>query len=86
MSQILIPLANDVADLLGDTPEHIERHVHEVLVLDLYRRHAISAGRAAELLEMEKLDFIRWSGALGIPYIDLTKDELEEELRILGTL
>ncbi len=86
MSQILIPLANDVADLLGDTPEHIERHVHEVLVLDLYRRHVISAGRAAEILEMEKLAFIRWSGSLGIPFIDMTKEEWEEELRVIDVL
>ncbi len=86
MSQILIPLASEVADLFGDTPEHIERHVHEVLVLDLYRRHVISAGRAAEILGMEKLAFIRWSGSLGIPFIDMTKEEWEEELRVIDAL
>jgi predicted HTH domain antitoxin len=86
MSQTQITIHDDVADLLGDTPEQIERHVYEVLVLDLYRRHVISAGRAAEILGMEKFAFIRWSGSRGIPFIDMTKEEWEEELRVLDTL
>lgn len=83
MSQILVPLTHDFADLLGDTPEQIERHVHEVLVLDLYRRHVISAGRAAEILGMEKFAFIRWSGSLGIPYFDTTREDWANQLQAI---
>jgi hypothetical protein len=86
MSQTQITIDDDIAGLLGDTPDQIERHVYEVLVLDLYRRHVISAGRAAEILGMDKLAFIRWSGSLGIPFIDITKEEWEEELRVLDIL
>ena len=53
--------------------------------LGLYRRRAISAGRAAALLDMEQLAFIRWTGSLGISYFDQSVDELREELRTLGS-
>jgi hypothetical protein len=83
MSQIRITLGDDVADLLGDSPEQIERHVYEVLVLDLYRRHVISAGRAAEILGMEKVAFIRWSGSLGIPHFDTTSEDWVNQLQAI---
>ena len=54
-----------------------------MIVLELYRRRTISDGRAAEVLGMDQLAFIRWTGGIGIPYFDLSADELREELRVL---
>lgn len=84
MSEIRIEIDEDVLALLGESTEQIERHALEMIVLELYRRHTLSAGRAALLLGMDKLSFIQWSGSLGIPYFDLTAEELREELEILG--
>jgi predicted HTH domain antitoxin len=84
MCEIRIEIDEDVLGLLGESTEQIERHALEMIVLELYRRHTISAERAAMLLGMDKLSFIRWSGSLGIPYFDLTAEELREELEILG--
>ena len=84
MSEIRIEIDEDVLALLGESTEQIERHALEMIVLELYRRHTVSAGRAAMLLGMDKLAFIRWSGSLGIPYFDLSAEELREELKILG--
>jgi predicted HTH domain antitoxin len=84
MTEIRVRVDKELLPLLGGSPEEIERHALEMIVLELYRRHTISAGRAAELLDMEQLAFIRWTGELGIPYFDLSADELQEELRILG--
>jgi hypothetical protein len=86
MSQMPVMLDKDVIELLGDSPEQIERNVLEILVLDLYRRHEISGGRAAELLGLEKLAFIRWSGSLGIPYFDMTPEQWEHEVRSIAKL
>jgi hypothetical protein len=83
MSQVQIKIDADVVELLGDSPEQIERSVLEVLVLDLYRRHEISAGRAAELLDLDELAFIRWSGSLGIPYFDTTPEDWANQLRAI---
>lgn len=84
MSEIRVRIDDQLLSLLGDSPEEIERHALEMIVLELYRRRTVSAGRAAEVLGMDQLAFIRWAGEIGIPYFDLTSDELREELRVLG--
>jgi hypothetical protein len=86
VSEIRVRFDKDLLPLLGDSPEEIERHALEMIILELYRRHTISAGRAAQLLDMEKFAFIRWSGELGIPYLDMTPEEWQEELRVLEKL
>ena len=83
MSEIRVRLDDQLLSLLGESPEEIERHALEMIVLELYRRRTISAGRAAEVLGMDQLAFIRWTGGIGIPYFDLSADELREELRVL---
>jgi predicted HTH domain antitoxin len=86
MSVIHIEVDEDFAELLGSSPEQIERSALEMIVLELYRRHEISGGRAAALLGLDLLAFIRWSGSLGIPYLDMTPEEWQEELRVLDKL
>jgi predicted HTH domain antitoxin len=83
MSEIRITVDDSVLRLLGDSPAGAERRALELMVLELYRRHTVSAGHAAEILGMDELAFIRWSGALGIPYIDFSPEELHEELENL---
>jgi len=55
-------------------------------VLELYRRGLVSSGKAAELLEMNRMEFIRYSGRLGVPYFRMSAEEWEEEKRHLGEL
>lgn len=86
MSRTQITLDEKVSALLGDSSEQIERAALEMIVLELYRRHEVSAGRAAEILDLDKLSFIRWSGSLGIPYLDMTPEEWQQELRVLDRL
>lgn len=81
-----LSIPKDVADLLGNTPEEVQQRVHEILVLSFYREHKISSGRAAELLGMDLLTFSRWSGERGVPYIDMTPEEWQEELRTLDKM
>ena len=54
-----------------------------MIVLELYRRGSISSGKAAELLAMPRLDFIRHASSLGIPHVDMTQDEWEAEKAVL---
>jgi hypothetical protein len=86
MSVIHLKVAEPIPELLGDSPEQIGRSALEIIVLDLYRRHVISGGRAAEILGLDLLTFIRWSGSLGVPYIDMTEEEWEQELRAIDKM
>ena len=67
---VLRPLAQDSLDAF----------LKELVVLELYRRHQISSGKAAELLKMERFEFIRYAGRQGIPFFDLSDEELRDEL------
>ncbi len=84
MTTIQITVDETISELLGDSPEQIERAALEIIVLDLYRRHVISAGRAAEILGLDEFAFIRWSGSLGIPYFDTTPEDWEAQLRAIA--
>jgi predicted HTH domain antitoxin len=58
----------------------LERVTREALVLDLFRRAAISSGKAAELLGLTRIDFIKSAGTLGIASIQMSADELAAEV------
>lgn len=59
-----------------DLPEKIK----ELSILELYRRNEISSGKAAKLLGMERFEFVRYSSRLGIPFFDISKEELRRDL------
>jgi len=65
--------------MLHQTNQPVQEAAQEMILLELYRRGAISSGKAAELLGMPRLDFIRYASHLGIPFIDMTADEWEAE-------
>jgi predicted HTH domain antitoxin len=54
-------------------------NVLRAFVLSLYRRDNISSGKAARLLGMHRLAFIRLLAEENIPYLDYTPEELEAE-------
>lgn len=43
----------------------------------------ISHGRAAELLGISKMELIELYSSLGIPYLDMTDEEFEEEVQMV---
>ena len=69
---------------LADRP--LDSFVKELAVLELYRRRLISSGKAAELLDMERFEFVRYASRLGIPYLDMSEAELAVELAHLQAL
>lgn len=76
---VSISLDEELTALLRETNRPIEDSARELIVLELYRRAAISDGKAAELLDMPRLDFIRHASRLGIPVLDLTEDEWQSD-------
>lgn len=73
---VLRPLAN----------QSLDSFVKELAVLELYRRHLVSAGKAAELLGMERFEFIRYASRLGIPFMDMSPEEMADEAAQVNTL
>ena len=74
-----VQLDDDLVAVMQLAEEPIDRLTRESIVLELYRRGTISSGRAALLLGMPRIEFIKYSGQRGIPYIAMTEEEWEAE-------
>jgi predicted HTH domain antitoxin len=79
MSTISFDLEEDVVALLRQSNQPVDRAVRELIVLELYRRGAISSGKAAQLLGMSRGEFIQYASRMGIPYFAMTEDEWKSE-------
>ena len=80
MSTHVVELNSDLVRFLRPLSDRPLREVtEELLVLELYRRHQLSSGKAAELLGMSRWEFIHYASRQGIPFFDLAEDEIDEE-------
>ena len=52
-----------------------------MIIFPFIQDETISYGRAAEILNLNKIDLIKLYGSLGLPYFNQTKEELEEDLK-----
>jgi len=79
MSSIQIEIDEALAALLHQTNQPVQSAAREMIVLELYRRGAISSGKAADLLATSRLAFIQHASKLGIPYLEMAEDEWATE-------
>lgn len=87
MSTHRVELSSDLVHVLRPLSDRPLRDVtEELLVLELYRRHQLSSGKAAELLRMSRWEFVRFASRQGIPFFDLNEDEIDEEFARLDQL
>jgi predicted HTH domain antitoxin len=64
----------------GLTREEASDALLRSYIISLYRHDRISSGKAASLLGVHRLTFIRMLAEEGIPYLDYTSEELEREI------
>ncbi len=77
-----IEVADDIEGILREIQQPAASAALELIVMELYRRGKVSSGRGAELLEMTRLDFIRYASDLGIPYVRVDEQELDREIQL----
>ena len=75
-------LDEDLVGILGELQQPIDKAAIELIVLELYRIGRISSGRAASVLGMSRIDFIQHASDLGIPYLRLTPEDLDNEIQV----
>jgi hypothetical protein len=78
-----VAVPSDLFALLGHTRRKVAASVKEFSVLGLYQERTISAGKAAELLDMSKQEFARFLARKSIPYFNYTQEELEDDFRVV---
>jgi len=82
--QLFFP--SEVIDTLSSSYQKSIEIIKEASVLELYREGRISAGKAAEILGMDRFEFVAYSGMKGIPFIRITPEELEQDVKRLEEL
>ena len=80
-----IQLDANWVEVLRSTNLPTDAAAKRLMALELYREHAISSGKAAEMLSMDRFDFIRMASARGIPFFDMTEQELLDEMKVWET-
>lgn len=75
MVTMSISLEDDIVPLLGHLRPTPDQAARELIVTELFRRGLLSAGRAAELLHLDRGEFHRLLAELGIPYFTLTDED-----------
>lgn len=78
---IPVVLEEKFLSFVAKRKKDIPKRLKELSILELYRRKEISSGKAAELLGMERFEFVRYASRLGIPFFDLSKEELQRDLK-----
>ena len=75
-----------IAATAEEALDAVKRFAPEAIVLDLYRRAAISSGKAAKLLGMDRIAFIQATGRMGIPSIHMSPEEFAAEVELAKSL
>lgn len=79
MNSIKLNLEDDLTALLRQSNQPVGETVREFVVLELYRRGAISSGKAAQSLAMARWDFIHYASRLGVAFFDMNAEEWQNE-------
>lgn len=79
MQSIQINLPASILVSTGQSQEEFINEAKFLLALKLFELGRLSSGRAAELCEMNRIDFLLRAGHLGVPAADLDEEELSRE-------
>lgn len=80
-----IQVPNSILESIIDRNE-IKRRVNEWLVFSLFVEERISSGKAASLLGISRIAFLKLLHERKIVYIDYSQEELAEELQMVEKL
>ena len=77
---LAVELPESVVQKLGKSTQEATRHLAELAFVELFRQGEVSSGWAARQLGIGKDEFIRLLAKHQVPYIDLTEEELRQQV------
>lgn len=86
MNAVNVELDGNLATLLAGLNLPVAQAAQELIILELYRRGTISSGKAADLANMERMEWVRYASRLGIPFFEMQDEEWEAEKRAAAQL
>ena len=86
MAVVNVEIPEEMASLVLSANKEEQLKRNAMMLYPYVHDGVISHGRAAEMLGIYKIDLITLYGRLGIPYIEMTDEEIEEELSTVQSL
>jgi predicted HTH domain antitoxin len=77
--QVMLEVPDEVVTLWGSL-KALAEDAKDLVVLEAFRRRQISAGKAAELLEISLWDFHELAARYQVPMIEMDEQDLQQEL------
>jgi len=77
---VAVELPKQVLELLALTPDDAPVYLKKLALIELFRRSEVSSGWAAEKLGISKWDVIELLGGHEVPYVDLSEEELRQQV------
>lgn len=79
MQPLTIEIPPDVLLATGQSREEFIREAKMLLATKLFELGRLSSGKAAQLCDMGRVDFLLTMSRMGIPVADLDEDEMQRE-------
>ena len=79
MSTVTIELPVDGLPSRAELPDNFPDEARFLLALKLFEQGRISSGKAGRLAGMGRVEFLLAASRAGVPGVDLSQDELEDE-------
>jgi predicted HTH domain antitoxin len=80
MVSLQLDLPDSVLLATGQSRDEFSREAKFLLALKLFELGRLSSGRAAELCELPRVEFLFRASSMKVPVADLDREELEREL------
>ncbi len=79
MAELKLKIPEDILYTLNETKNDFIQKMKLYAAMELYKTQKLSMGKASELAEMNKIDFMFELGKYEIPVINYDPDDFKEE-------
>lgn len=86
MQDVSIKIPDSMVEYMAVQNKDEELVRNAMILFPYIQNETISHGKAAQILGISKLDLLSLYGTLGIPYLDQTKEELENDISVIRNL
>lgn len=86
MAVVSIEIPDEMIEFAVPSSKDEQLKVNAMILYPYIQQGTISHGRAAEILGIFKMDLITLYGKMGLSYIEMSEDEIEEELETVRYL
>ena len=86
MAVVSMEMPDEMVEFAMPSNKDEQLKVNAMILYPYIQQGMISHGKAAEILGIFKIDLITLYGKMGLSYIDMSEDEIEEELKTVKYL